>query len=780
MKKFYCHLLFAGTLALLLSVTAEVKAQYTYTPWRETDMLPNGDPQPLDFMTLGDANHKYVKCAYGNSYSNPDHTTGHTGSGNSASHLIVTTPGNDPCRCYQNGSTYTHENFLPPSWDGVVGHTQDKVIRVGCYGCHYCQCTYSQQIEYWFYPPKDSSTLLVYFSFAQENVTYHEASYNPRFYIEVLDAQSGSLVSSGYYKRCNGTTNNQWPYNRFLAVPSGSNASQDSYCPDETGLTDGTYYWAFPQATPTTFNYRVCPQNQTSGFAQYEVSWFEYKPIAFDLSSYAENNQAVKLRIRVQSCGASYHWAYGMFAAKLIPGDIKVDACGEDVVSFTVPWGFLENTYEWHYGKDAANSNNILSPNEQPGVTGTVYNVHLDPASARIYPYYRCEMKSYTGAPFIYEAYIKKYQIDPSFDYEQVLDPDHPCSHVIQLHNTGKVSELTPKDDGIGYDTTLQTPIKRISWYYKNSAGVYKRIPGSEGVEDPFFNVSGTADIDLTNFNFGPGGDSIMVKLVMQDSLQKCIDSIEMNIALDSSYCRTGTSSETVFACNDQLPFFFNRDKYGDAYRWDAPGTKECHVGADFGDWSWNLCDSVVYVTLEVTSPKIEIKDLGDYCDTFRTTLTVVPGPGQMFDQQDIHVLDWNGDETMRSHTCLAEQAGVYTVTAGIGEAGCKATASYKIAACMPFVNLPNTITPSNHDGINDYFEIPQKSLVKSLELTIYNRNGAVVYHTTDVNFKWRGARFSEDYPALELCNQTYVYTLKLVDYNGKPYPVIKGTILVL
>ena len=54
------------------------------------------------------------------------------------------------------------------------------------------------------------------------------------------------------------------------------------------------------------------------------------------------------------------------------------------------------------------------------------------------------------------------------------------------------------------------------------------------------------------------------------------------------------------------------------------------------------------------------------------------------------------------------------------------------------------------------------------------------MFHTTDVNFKWRGARFSEDYPDQELTNQTYVYTLKMVDYNGKPYPVMKGVIVVL
>ena len=788
--------------AFLLSMSFETKAQtgYTYTPWRETDVLPNGQPQPLDFMTLGDQNHKYVRCRYGNSGRNWTQNMGTTGSGLGASHLLITTQSDDPCRCYLNGTNpngtprYTHEKVIPRSWDGDPTHYQEKVIRLGCYQ-HSGACMHSQEIEYWFYPPKDSSTLLVYFTFAQENVTSHDPDWNPKFSIEVLDGTNSNteqLVPSGYYNNFSknnatgecviGNPNTSWPYNRFLASPSGTGASQDFFCgPDDYGTY--TYYWvntSNTKTTPTTFAYRECPTAQTSGNALYPVTWFEYKPLAFDLSNYAMQNKAVRLRIRAAACEGVAHWAFGMFAAKLIPGNISVDACGDESITLSVPWGFSEYYYEWHYGTGPNNSQNIIEPGTTPGVTGTVYNITLDPTQTRIYPYYRCEMKSYSGVPFTYEAYIKKYQIEPDFTYEQITDPDYPCQHIIQLNNTGKVWELTPTADGLDYNMEEQLPLKHIEWYYKNSAGQYREIPGSRNQLDPRFNVSNTADINLTNFNYGPGGDSIMIKLIMQDSLQKCIDSIEVNIGLDSSFVKVGYKDTTVFVCNNQLPFFFNSDKYGQAYRWDNPGKKECHVGADFNDKSWNYCDSVVVVNLEVMNPKVEIQDVGDYCDSFRTTLTVVPGPNQSFNQEDIHVLSWNGDESVAGTSYMAEHAGVYTVEAAIGDAGCKTSASYKIAACMPFMNLPTSITPSNHDGINDYFEIPQKSLVQSLEFTVYNRNGTVVFHTKDVNFKWRGARFSEEYPEQELVNQTYVYTLKMVDYNGKPYPVMKGVILVL
>ena len=66
MKRSVFSLMIACACAFLLTAVFESKAQtgYTYTPWRETDVLPNGQPQPLDFMTLGDQNHKYVECRY--------------------------------------------------------------------------------------------------------------------------------------------------------------------------------------------------------------------------------------------------------------------------------------------------------------------------------------------------------------------------------------------------------------------------------------------------------------------------------------------------------------------------------------------------------------------------------------------------------------------------------------------------------------------------------------------------------------------------------------------
>ena len=522
------------------------------------------------------------------------------------------------------------------------------------------------------------------------------------------------------------------------------------------------------------------------------------------MSSFAERNLSVKLRIRAAACQGTAHWAYGLFTAKLMSNVIKVDACGNNDINLSVPWGFHEDTYQWFCGADSISCNQSIEPGVDPGVNGTKYNVSLDPTLTRIYPYYRCEMKSYSGAPFRYEAYVKLYNIVPAFSYKQITDTTDRCSYIIQLRDTGKVYVLTPKDNGIGYDTTEETPHKYIEWFYKNTAGGYTGIQNARNQQEYKFHVDATGNVykksfarrDTVSLLTGdtahlPGGDSIWIRIVLQDSLKKCSDTLEKVILLDSSFVMEGQFDTVVSVCKSQLPYFYEEAKYGRAagsFRWNGPGKKACKVGDNndmlhHKDLSWNGCDSIVNVTVVVIEPKVDIMDLGDYCDSFRTTLTVVPGPNQNdFQQKDIYVLNWNGDESDTNINHLAEQAGMYTVDARIGnrEKGCLASASFKIAACLPFMNLPTSITPSDHNGINDCFEIPQKSLIQSLEFTVYNRNGTVVYHTKDVNFKWRGARNSEDYPERDLVNQTYIYVLKMTDYNGKPYPVMKGTILVL
>ena len=738
----------------LLTVTAQ-----TYAPWTPSQ-------GPLNFMTLDYQNNPYVRLTtnHGSGQDNYESYTGIYTNGNRVSHKLITTASSDPCRCFQVGSSYQHESYLLPSWTGVPGEHQDTVIMIGCNDCsNGCDvCTGNSQIEYWFYPQVDESTLLVYFSFAEEDVSYHEASYNPRFYIEVLDGQTGNLINGGYYptEASNGTENEvpntNWPYNRFLAVPSGSNSSQDHHVWSNT-LMLNTYYWAYPQATPTTFPYRQCPSNQTSGHSDYTVAWFEAKPIAFDLSSYAEQNKSVKLRIRVRACGAQYHWAYALFAAKMIPGAIKVDACGLEPIHLSVPWGFLENTYEWHYGFNATDANNRYFDLDDPpiGITSDGnYDIYIDrdlllsQPNGRLWPYYRCEMKSYTGVPFIYEADIMSYFLEPDFTFQQKFDN---CDLSAVLIDSSVIYTVTPPTSATAdWDTNYQNT-QLIQWQVKNL------------MTNNFTTIFENNTTPTYTFNY-PYIDTLtgeaIIKITIQDSLQKCIMDTVKSIFLDLSAIRDTLTKDTVYTCEEKLPFIFDQAYFGDTQTWSTEGTRRVL----YQSMAWNGCDSLVDVTLIIRKPKVEISFDLDYCDAFSTTLTADCN-------DEVAQYKWSTGETTPSITINAP--GTYTVDI-INFEGCAATNSINIPACKPFLNLPNSITPSNMDGLNDYFSIPQKSLIQELEFTVYNRYGEVVYHTTNKDFEWNGSENGQFF-----VGATYTYILRIVDYEGVSSNH-KGSITVL
>lgn len=91
-------------------------------------------------------------------------------------------------------------------------------------------------------------------------------------------------------------------------------------------------------------------------------------------------------------------------------------------------------------------------------------------------------------------------------------------------------------------------------------------------------------------------------------------------------------------------------------------------------------------------------------------------------------------------------------------------------------IYLPNAITPTRNDGLNDYFCFPEvyRPLISLFDIKIYNRWGTLVYHATDKNFQWDGRINGKIY-----FNTVYSYRIDCEDIIGRPY-IIRGTITVL
>ena len=134
---------------------------------------------------------------------------------------------------------------------------------------------------------------------------------------------------------------------------------------------------------------------------------------------------------------------------------------------------------------------------------------------------------------------------------------------------------------------------------------------------------------------------------------------------------------------------------------------------------------------------------------------------------------------TSFAHEGLTSFAGCYYVTA-VNKYGTESAPSNTVCKDnCPIFALPNVITP-NGDGKNDLFT-PLKcpSFVQSLEFKVFNRWGAKVYDTKDVNINWNGKNNGgSDLAAGQYYYEVTVY-FESVQRGGKP-ATFKGWVQLL
>jgi gliding motility-associated-like protein len=177
-----------------------------------------------------------------------------------------------------------------------------------------------------------------------------------------------------------------------------------------------------------------------------------------------------------------------------------------------------------------------------------------------------------------------------------------------------------------------------------------------------------------------------------------------------------------------------------------------------------NGCDSVVYLHLTITDTSLQIVTLSeDFCDYQEAELLAVT---------NLTNYSWSTGETTPNITVT--MPGYYSVTAYQGE--CSSSAMVLVEGCTGDFMLPNAITPSNGDGQNDYFCIPesQRQNIALFEIYVYNRWGELVFYSNDKNFSWNGEyRGSIQYQTI------YNYVITYTELSGKPHRKV-GSVIIL
>ena len=301
---------------------------------------------------------------------------------------------------------------------------------------------------------------------------------------------------------------------------------------------------------------------------------------------------------------------------------------------------------------------------------------------------------------------------------------------------------------------TLSNPF-HITYYANNYHGPIIR---TETINDPLtvdncmtFTVQ-FSDAELSAF---PDLETIVVAVndngtgvAQTGGQQEECDTTDNFFLFPTTFCDIPIDTVTADICV--------RESYSDE-NFDIPPTETQVAGTFYYSRVFQVddCDSVIVLELRV-HPVYDLQ--------FTETIP----EGTAYDNHGIFLHESLLEGANRIDTSITYQS----------EFGCDSVihVSIQVATADIAIYLPNAITPSKSDGLNDVFSLPEKTQnqIADFEIMIFNRWGEMVFYSTDKGFQWSG-----EYKGKTFYDNVYQYVIHYSNPFGKMFTT-KGTITVL
>lgn len=274
---------------------------------------------------------------------------------------------------------------------------------------------------------------------------------------------------------------------------------------------------------------------------------------------------------------------------------------------------------------------------------------------------------------------------------------------------------------------------------------------------------------DSTSFSFNKFGNYI-VQLISKDSISGCADTSGKAVQV-FAIPEVRIASDTIICLGDELNLVGLGAK---SYEW-SPSVV---LNRDTGRFVNAAIELDTRFELKGTSAQgCEAEDFIDvfvqYPVEFAVNEDTTIFVGQSTDielfSNDSLVLKWSPSTNINCDTCRLSRAEPFETTTYIAEVidlnGC----FVKFDSVTIYVrddwdvHIPNAFTP-NFDGLNDEFFIVSYGLEKLNFLRVYDRWGALVFETKDLNGRWNGEGRKETWDN----SNTFVYELEAERFNGQ------------
>jgi gliding motility-associated-like protein len=505
------------------------------------------------------------------------------------------------------------------------------------------------------------------------------------------------------------------------------------------------------------------------------VLWKDWTFVGTDLSNY--HGQNIKVRLTTYDCDQGAHYGYAYFTLNCNKKNITVESCGAIAAStYTAPAGF---SYQWYYENTP---NNILSTNQSITIQGGSGNLF-------------CRVISLNN-PNCY--FVLHTSLEPRYPLARFTADRDSCTFSYHFINNSVVS-----GDGVSPLPTNE-PCQSAHWNFgdgttSDEVNPVHEYPGpgtynivllaglnqDECLDTAFLQIvippnspEITGDFDIcggesTTLHASGGhsytwaiGDSLIgqgdqTTVQLQESAiitlhsygeDNCVKNLDQEVVVHPSYYVT--FHDTICQYDTYLDHGFTLP-----------------ISSAFGDFAYNNllhtyygCDSLLTLKLHVTPlPLITISN-PDHCFRFGDPL-------ELRVQQTYDDYLWSTGATTQS--VLVYEDGLYSVT--VSQNNCENTQDVNVMEVCPFnVFIPNSFSPSDGNGINDYFSISGSEDMYNFMINIYDRFGNTVYRSTDKDFQWDGRVNGKLYT-----NCTYNYLIQCTDKLGEKFE-FKGSILVL
>ncbi len=509
------------------------------------------------------------------------------------------------------------------------------------------------------------------------------------------------------------------------------------------------------------------------------VLWKDWTYVGFDVSAY--HGQTVRVRLTTYDCSQSGHYGYAYFTLNCKKRTIVAETCGEMLANtYTAPAGF---NYAWYYEDQP---NNILSTDQSCSIVVTGGHATL-----------HCHVTFTGNSSCGFDLTTSLSSRYPLASCEPVRDS---CTWSFDMHNTSTISF-----DGVNPSGTNED-CETAHWDFGDGTTSDEYNPTHEFPGPGTYNVTLIAGISED---------------ACQDTVHVTIDLLANNpvITAPESVCQGDGATLTASGGNNYVwtvggqtvseeeSFYLEPDSTAtytlESYSADgclvtvdheivvnpvkdSTITAEICVGERYTDNGFNLAPMTMPGTF---TPQIVIPNAYGCDSTVTLEITVKPIPNTSLGQTFNHCFEDEGDVVLRvpeadcdsylwntgatTQSITVSEGDTYSVTAV--KDGCENNSEIEIRDVCPFsIYLPNCITPTNEDGLNDIFCLPSTKGIAEFHIYIFDRWGKLVFQSDDPHFQWDGSINGKI-----RSNNTYTWRIDLMT-DGAEKRLMSGILTVL